>query len=106
VDISTEAWKFGIPKIQFKDHRKLMKKEDHSVDISIHHRRREQNTHGRSYREKSGVETEEMTFERLTYLGIHSIYNHQNQTLLWMPTIAGWHFPPENHARKSIFLTS
>jgi hypothetical protein len=31
---------------------KLKKKEDHSADTSIHLRRREQNTHGRSYRDK------------------------------------------------------
>ena len=31
---------------------------------------------------KCGVETEEMTFQRLTQLGIHPIYNHQTQTLL------------------------
>jgi hypothetical protein len=27
---------------------------------------------------------ERMTFQRLPYLGIHPINNHQNQTLLWM----------------------
>ena len=31
---------------------KLKKKEDHSVDTSIHPRRGEQTTHGRSYRNK------------------------------------------------------
>ena len=40
---------------------KLKNKEDHSVDTSIHLRRGEQNTHGRSYRDKYEVETEEMT---------------------------------------------
>jgi hypothetical protein len=33
---------------------------------------------------KFGLETEEMTIQRLTHLGIHPIYNHQTQTLLWM----------------------
>jgi hypothetical protein len=37
---------------------------------------------------KCGVETEEMTIQRLPHLGIHPIYNHQTQTLLWMPTRA------------------
>jgi hypothetical protein len=27
----------------------------------------------------------------LPHLVIHSIYNHQIQTLLWMPTRASWH---------------
>jgi hypothetical protein len=45
-----EAQKLGIPKIQFTNHMKLKKKEDHSVDTSIHLRRGEQNTHGRSYK--------------------------------------------------------
>jgi hypothetical protein len=52
VDISAEAQKLGMPKIQFTNHMKLKKKEDHSVDTSIHLRRREQNTHGKSYRDK------------------------------------------------------
>jgi hypothetical protein len=52
VDISPEAQNLGIPKIQFTNHIKLKKKEDHSVDTSIYLRRGEQNTHGRSYRDK------------------------------------------------------
>jgi hypothetical protein len=35
----TDKWllaqKFGIPKIQFTDHKKLKNKEDHSVDSSV-----------------------------------------------------------------------
>jgi hypothetical protein len=30
---------------------------------------------------KCEIETEEMTIQRLTHLGIHPIYNHQTQTL-------------------------
>jgi hypothetical protein len=37
---------------------------------------------------KCGAETEGMTIHRLSHLGIHPIYNHQTQTLLWMPTRA------------------
>ena len=37
---------------------------------------------------KCGEETEGMTIQRLPNLGIHSIYNHQTQILLWMPTSA------------------
>ena len=55
-NILTDMWilaqKLGIPKIQFINHMKLKKKEDHSLDTSIHFRRWEQNTHGRSYRDK------------------------------------------------------
>jgi hypothetical protein len=29
------------------------------------------------------AETEGMTFQRLPHLGIHPIYSHQTQTLLW-----------------------
>jgi hypothetical protein len=52
VDISPEAQKLGIPKIQFTNNVKLKKKEDHSVDTSIHLRKGEQNTQGRNYRDK------------------------------------------------------
>jgi hypothetical protein len=37
---------------------------------------------------KCEAETKRMTIQRLPYLGIHSINNHQTQTLLWMPTRA------------------
>jgi hypothetical protein len=42
---------------------------------------------------KCEAETEGMSTQRLTQLGIHSINNHQNQTLLWMPTRACWQEP-------------
>ena len=42
------AQKLTIPKIQFAKHMKLKKKEGQSVDTS----KREQNTHGRSYKDK------------------------------------------------------
>jgi hypothetical protein len=32
--------------------------------------------------------TEGITIQRWPHLGIHPIYNHQTQTLLWMPTRA------------------
>jgi hypothetical protein len=35
---------------------------------------------------KCGAETEGKTIQRLPHLGIHPIYSHQTQTLLWMPT--------------------
>ena len=42
------AQKLGIPKIQFTDHMKLKKKEDHSVGVSALLRR------GTKYRRKYG----------------------------------------------------
>ena len=42
---------------------------------------------------KFGAETEGMTIHRLPHLEIHPIYNHQTQTLLWMPTRASWQEP-------------
>ena len=35
-----------------------------------------------------GAETEGMTIQRLSHLGIYPIYNNQTQTLLQMPTRA------------------
>jgi hypothetical protein len=35
-----------------------------------------------------GAETEQKAIQRLLYLGIHPIYSHQTQTLLWVPTSA------------------
>ena len=55
---------------------KLKKKEDQSVDILILLRRENKTP-------MEGVtETEKITIQRLTHLGIHPIYNHQTQTLL------------------------
>jgi hypothetical protein len=36
---------------------------------------------------KFGAETEGKVPQRLPHLGIHPIYSHQTQTLLWMPTV-------------------
>jgi hypothetical protein len=48
VGISPEAQKLPISKIQFTNNMKRKKKEGQSVDTS----KREQNTHGRSYKNK------------------------------------------------------
>jgi hypothetical protein len=64
---------------------KLKKKEDQSVDISILLRRGNKIPMEGVTETKFGAETEEMTIQRLPYLGIHPIYNHQVQTLLQMP---------------------
>jgi hypothetical protein len=80
--------KLGIPKIQFTNHMKLKKKEDQSVDTSNLLRRGNRTTVEGVTETNCGAEIEEMTIQRLTHLGIHPIYNHQTQTLLWMPTSA------------------
>jgi hypothetical protein len=53
------AQKLGVPKIQFTNHIKLKKKEDHSVDTSIHLRKG--NKTPMEGVTKCGVEIEEMT---------------------------------------------
>jgi hypothetical protein len=78
---------------------KLKKKEHQSVDTSILLRRgnkipMEGVTETMCGAEtKCGAETEGMTIQRLPRLGIHPIYNHQTQTLLWMPTRACFQEP-------------
>jgi hypothetical protein len=69
---------------------KLKKKEDQSVDTSILLRRRNKTPMEGVTETKCGAETEGMTIQRLPHLGIHPIYNHQTQTLLWMSTSACW----------------
>jgi hypothetical protein len=44
-------------------------------------------------RTKCGAETEGKAIQRLSHLGIHPIYSHQTQTLLWMPERACYQEP-------------
>jgi hypothetical protein len=67
---------------------KLKNKEDQSVDTSDLLRRRNKIPMEGVTETKCEAETEGMTIQRLPHLGIHPIINHQNQTLLWMPTRA------------------
>ena len=67
---------------------KLKKKEDKSVDTLILLRRGNKIPMEGVKETKCGTETEGMTIQRLPYLGIHPIYNHQTQILLLMPTSA------------------
>jgi hypothetical protein len=67
---------------------KLKKKEDQSVNTSVLLRRGNKTPMEGVTETKCGVETEEMTIQRLTHLGIHPIYNHETQALLWMPSSA------------------
>jgi hypothetical protein len=66
---------------------KRKKKEDQSMDTSVLRRGNKIPMEGVT-ETKFGAETEGMTIQRLCHLWIHPINNHQNQTLLWMPTRA------------------
>ena len=61
MDISPEAQKLGIPKIQFTNHMKVKKKEYQSVDTSVLPRRGNKLPMEGVTKTKCGVETEEMT---------------------------------------------
>jgi hypothetical protein len=65
-----------------------LKKEDQSVDTSILLRRRNKIPMGGVTETKCGAETEGKATQRLFHLGIHPIYSHQIQILLWMPRSA------------------
>jgi hypothetical protein len=79
------AQKLRVPKIQFTDHKKLKKKEDHSVDALVLLRRGNKILTRGNTETKCGAETEGKAIQRLPHPGIHSIYSHQTQTLLQMP---------------------
>jgi hypothetical protein len=74
---------FGIPKIQFIDRMKSKKEEDQNVDASVLFRRVNKILTGGNMEAKCGAETEGKAIQRLPHLGIHPIYSHQTQTLLW-----------------------
>ena len=76
--------KFRLPKIQFTGHMKLRKKEDQSMGISVLLRRGIKIRTGANAETKCGAESEEKVIWKLSHLGIHPIYRHQTQTLLWM----------------------
>ena len=78
------AQKLRMPKIQFAKDMKLKNKEDQSVDTLILIRRGNKIPMEGVTKTKCYTETEGMTIHRLPHLGIHSIYNHQTQTLLNM----------------------
>jgi hypothetical protein len=65
---------------------KLKKKKNQNVDTLVLLRRGNKIPMGRDTETKCGAETEGKVIQRLPHLGIHPIYSHQTQTLLWMPT--------------------
>jgi hypothetical protein len=64
---------------------KLKKKEDQSVDASVLYGSENKMLKGGNTETKYGAETEGKAIQELPHLGIHPIYRHQTQTLLWMP---------------------
>jgi hypothetical protein len=66
----------------------LKKKEDQIVHTLILFRRGNKMPMERVTETKCGAESEELTIQRLLHLYIQSSYNHQTQTLLWIPTSA------------------
>ena len=77
--------KLTIPMIQFVNHLKLKKKEDQSVDTSFLLRMGNKIPMEGITETKFSAEMEVKTIQTLPYPGIHPIYNHQTQTLLYMP---------------------
>jgi hypothetical protein len=67
---------------------KLKKKEDQSVETSILLKSGNKIPMEGVTETKCGAESEGITIQRMPDLGIHPIYNHKSQTLLWMPTNA------------------
>ena len=82
----TVVQKLRIPKIKFVKHMKLKKMEDQRVDTSVLLRRGNKIPMEGVTETKCEAETEGMTIQRVPNLGIHPIYSHQTQSLLWMPT--------------------
>jgi hypothetical protein len=62
---------------------KLKKRQDKSVGPTVLPRKGE-NSHGSKYRDKVWGESEGKAIQRLPHMGIHPIYSHQSQTLVWM----------------------
>jgi hypothetical protein len=77
-----------MPKIRFANHIKLKKRDDQSVDTLILLRRGNKIIMEGVTETKCGAEPEGMAIQILPHLVIHPIYNHQTQTLLWIPTSA------------------
>jgi hypothetical protein len=67
-----------------------LKKKDQSVDTSILLRRGNKIPMEGVTETKFGAEMEGRTIQRLPFLGIHPINNHQTQTLLHIPTRFCW----------------
>jgi hypothetical protein len=67
---------------------KLKKKEDQSVGASVFFRRGNKIFTEVNTKTTCGTETEGKAIQTLPHMGIHPIYSHQTQILLWMPRSA------------------
>jgi len=67
---------------------KLKKLEDERVDASVLLRRENEIFTGENTETKCGTETGGKVIKRWPHPGIHAIYCHQTQTILWMPRSA------------------
>ena len=81
------AQTFRIPKIEFTNNMKIKKQEDQSVDDLVLLRRGNKILRAGYIEENCGAESVGKTIQRLTPLGIHSIYSDQTQILLWMSKV-------------------
>jgi hypothetical protein len=72
---------------------KFKTQEDQNVDTSFLLRMKNKIPMERLTETKFRAETVEKTIQRLFYLGIHPIYNHQTQTLLHMEARFCWQDP-------------
>jgi hypothetical protein len=63
---------------------KLKKREDQSMNTLVLLRKENKITMGGDTETKCGAGTKGKTIQRVPYLGVHPIYTHQTQTLLWM----------------------
>ena len=79
-----------IPKIQFANHKKIMKKEDQHVDTSFLLRIGNKIPMEGVTETKFGAKSKGWTIQRLPHPGFHSIISHQMQTLLRMPVRCCW----------------
>jgi hypothetical protein len=94
--VLTDKWilaqKLGIPKTEFTDHINL-KKEEQSVRALVLLTKENKIFTGTNMETKYRAETEGKAIQSLLHLGIHPIYSHQTQTLLWMTRSACWQGP-------------
>jgi hypothetical protein len=62
----------------------LKKKEDQSVNALVLLRKGNKSLLGGNMEAKCGAETKGKAIQRRPHIGIHPMYRHQIQTLLWM----------------------
>jgi hypothetical protein len=79
-----------MPKIQLTDRMKFKEKEDQRVGASVLLKKGNKILMGANLETKYAAETGGKAIQRVSQLGIHPIYSHQTQTLLFVPRSACW----------------